>query len=311
MLGCGVVDPEYGGAANDGVISATFTSPTYHNGAATRSTVKFFRDGMGPDGDPQDEVFVAAVIASALRAHPATTSAQPLTCILSELIGEARWPRYSAVFRFSEGAPLAKKPVDSISMLRNRWEVGHSGNTATVWVVGVLLDVARAMELLHQLGIAHGDLYAHNVLVEHGQSRREGLPKEDGCFATLFDYGAAFFYDRAAARAQTQQVQADAENKSPTLDSGCPFSECANAVEATEVRGFGIMASGLVNSISRSSWVGAAASASTGGRDATALRTDLSALAAACVVEAVHRRPSFKQVVAELEAAQGRAKAVA
>lgn len=72
------------------------------------------------------------------------------------------------------------------------------------FVLGVAADVAEALAILHgQLGVAHGDVYAHNVLVDAAQAgplptaaaapsgaAGAGAPR----YAELFDYGAAFFY---------------------------------------------------------------------------------------------------------------------
>ena len=48
---------------------------------------------------------------------------------------------------------------------------------------------------MHSNGIAHGDIYGHNVLVSRGQDG----PLGDGSFAKLFDFGASFFYPRREA----------------------------------------------------------------------------------------------------------------
>ncbi len=52
------------------------------------------------------------------------------------------------------------------------------------FILQVLKDIASAADHLHQRGIAHGDLYAHNILTTNVGE----------CF--LGDFGAASFYDR-------------------------------------------------------------------------------------------------------------------
>jgi serine/threonine protein kinase len=54
-------------------------------------------------------------------------------------------------------------------------------------VLKIVTDVAAAVTHLHQRGILHGDLYAHNILTNH-QDR-----------AILGDFGAASFYPEVLA----------------------------------------------------------------------------------------------------------------
>jgi serine/threonine protein kinase len=51
---------------------------------------------------------------------------------------------------------------------------------STDLALGIACDVADALAHLHQRGVMHGDLYAHNILIDpvHGQAR-------------LGDFGAA------------------------------------------------------------------------------------------------------------------------
>jgi serine/threonine protein kinase len=53
------------------------------------------------------------------------------------------------------------------------------------WSVRVAKSTAAALEYLHSHGIAHGDVYAHNMLAA-----------KDGT-TVLCDYGASFFYSAA------------------------------------------------------------------------------------------------------------------
>ena len=50
------------------------------------------------------------------------------------------------------------------------------------WVLTAVADVASALAYLHANGVAHGDVYAHNMLAAPNGS------------TVLCDYGAAFFY---------------------------------------------------------------------------------------------------------------------
>jgi serine/threonine protein kinase len=103
------------------------------------------------------------------------------------------------------------------------------------FLLGVAADVARALASLHSLHIAHGDVYAHNVLVKKGKNgplpalvseegeeegENEGKEGKEGrdtdgdgdgdgdgdddglrpVFAQLYDFGAAFFYPKEVKR---------------------------------------------------------------------------------------------------------------
>jgi Leucine-rich repeat (LRR) protein len=115
-LGSNLADAEFGGAANDGVHPGTYTDPA--SGVAEQVAVKFFKPGVGPDGDPKDEMLVgAAVHALLLNLRPKGDrfSVGPL----SDQLGVLAHPRPAAVFRLIEDArPLAKKPLDTARMLR-------------------------------------------------------------------------------------------------------------------------------------------------------------------------------------------------
>lgn len=81
-------------------------------------------------------------------------------------------------------------------------------------------QVARAMAYLHEKGICHGDLYAHNVLVDGGTGA-----------AVLCDFGASFFYPSERHKQQSF------------------------ALEGLEVRAFGLMARDMARRSSRCQWI--------------------------------------------------------
>ncbi|MBU6229587.1 MAG: leucine-rich repeat-containing serine/threonine-protein kinase [Cyanobacteria bacterium REEB459] len=81
-------------------------------------------------------------------------------------------------------------------------------------VLNIALDVAAAVAHLHQRGILHGDLYAHNILSNH-------LDR-----AILGDFGAASFYPESlATRLEPTEIRAfgclleDLLSHCPTADS--------------------------------------------------------------------------------------------
>jgi serine/threonine protein kinase len=57
--------------------------------------------------------------------------------------------------------PLADRP-DSTSVLKCKWATDAIFTPEAVMRIGA--NIARALEYLHSKGIAHGDVYAHNVL---------------------------------------------------------------------------------------------------------------------------------------------------
>ena len=73
-----------------------------------------------------------------------------------------------------DGLAMAGKP-NLDSLLRCRW--AHDARFGLPFVLRIASGVAGALWYLHSHGIAHGDVYAHNILVdEHGS-------------AVLCDYG--------------------------------------------------------------------------------------------------------------------------
>jgi len=126
-LGSNLANVEYGGAANDGVHPGTYTHPT--TGVTMKVAVKFFKSGLGPDGDPQDEMLIGAAVRELLVNRQATAPSEPSSTTassssfvmgpLSNQVGVLTSPRAAAVFQLIENAtPLARKPLDSARMLR-------------------------------------------------------------------------------------------------------------------------------------------------------------------------------------------------
>jgi len=123
-LGSNLANVEYGGAANDGVHPGTYTHPT--TGVTMKVAVKFFKPGLGPDGDPKDEMLIGAAVRELLVNGQATATSEPSTASSSSVVGPLSHqlgvltsPRAAAVFQLIENAtPLARKPLDSARMLR-------------------------------------------------------------------------------------------------------------------------------------------------------------------------------------------------
>lgn len=135
--------------------------------------VKVFRDDTSPDGRSIDELEVLCLLE-----HPALTKVRAL--LVEEDAEERATPRpVGVIMDVVPGNPLAAKP-DHTSVLRCRWEEGKEYTTD--YVLRVAKQVAGGLEHMHEKGICHGDLYAHNCVADEKGN------------ATLLDYGASFLY---------------------------------------------------------------------------------------------------------------------
>ncbi|KAL4457710.1 hypothetical protein ABPG75_012575 [Micractinium tetrahymenae] len=127
--------------------------------------VKIFVKDRSPDGHSRDEMAVAFSVSEKHLVRVVARLEEPL----------------GLVMEFAEGAPIAEKP-NLQSLLRCRLAPGQTFTLG--WLLRVAVGVAGALEHMHYRGIAHGDVYAHNVMAD-----------ETG-HATLCDYGASFPYHK-------------------------------------------------------------------------------------------------------------------
>jgi hypothetical protein len=130
--------------------------------------LKLFKGEVTSDGLPEDEL--AACLAAGQ--HPAlTTPVARLTGHPAQVQG-LLMPLIPATHVNLAGPP---------SLQRCTRDVYPSGfQLSAALALGIARDVADALAHLHQRGVMHGDLYAHNILIDpvHGQAR-------------LGDFGAA------------------------------------------------------------------------------------------------------------------------
>eukprot|EP00198_Chlamydomonas_reinhardtii_P007110 XP_001696446.1 predicted protein [Chlamydomonas reinhardtii] len=200
--------------------------------------VKYFRADVSPDGRTEDEVALAVSLQ-----HPHLTQV---------------------------GSPLAAKPT-SQHLLRCKW--GDDVRFPPRRALGLAAAVADALRYCHAAGICHGDVYAHNVLMD-----------ENGT-VTLCDFGASFSYDRAAQ----------------------PFWE------AMEVRAYGLMLKDVADRAAAPAAGAAGGSGSSGklaGAKEAVVEAEkgvvaaLQGLAQRCAELPPARRPLFGAVCAELQQLQ-------
>ena len=149
---------------------------TWHHPQGPRTVaVKLFKGEITSDGSPRDEM--AACLAAGQ--HPSLIG--PLGEINHHpqakmgLVLPLLPPQYQSLGNPPSLASCSRDtyPEDRLFSLDQ--------------LLGIAIQVAAAATHLHQRGILHGDLYAHNILIHP-----EGL-------ARLSDFGAASFYSRAAA----------------------------------------------------------------------------------------------------------------
>lgn len=146
----------------------------------TAVACKTYIGTMTSDGNPQEEKKLSVV---------ASTIASP--CLISVL---GQTPSGSLVMELLEGYSALAGPPSMDSCSRDVYTDGMTmGATVAVSLVKGLLQVMCA---LHELGICHGDFYGHNILIA------------DGAKVKLSDFGAAFFYDKAAGYGELiQQIE--------------------------------------------------------------------------------------------------------
>ncbi len=97
------------------------------------------------------------------------------------------------VFALLPGSPLGNIPTFS-TVTRDTF-VANATLTATL-ALQIALDIAEAMAHLHGQGIVHGDLYAHNIILDRAQSR-----------VYLTDLGAAFLVPEASLAKPLERIE--------------------------------------------------------------------------------------------------------
>lgn len=146
-----------------------------------RVAYKVFVDEKSPDGHWKDEMKLACMF-----------NHDGLARVLALVRNEDKICR-GFIMEYKDGAPLADRPTQS-ELLRCAWEHGRTFSIG--FVVNCLESVCSALEHLHSRCVAHGDVYAHNILVQ-----------EDG-MGILCDYGAAFMYKKGEVMFEMQEVRA-------------------------------------------------------------------------------------------------------
>ena len=145
-------------------------SKGYWSCEASDVAVKVFKGEVTSDGYPEDEMKACIAVGmhdnlttvhGKLHAHPEEKEGIVLSLIP---------PRYVNL----------GNPPSFVTCTRDTYEEGTSFSFAQL--MRIFLDVATSTEHLHQRGVVHGDLYAHNILID------------EESHSLLSDFGAATIY---------------------------------------------------------------------------------------------------------------------
>jgi hypothetical protein len=224
--------------------------------------LKLFKGEVTSDGLPEDEL--AACLAAGQ--HPT------LTTPVARLAGHPAQAQGLLMPLIPAAHVNLAGPPSLQSCTRDVYPPGFQLSYALA--LGIASDVAGAVAHLHQRGVMHGDLYAHNILIDpvHGQAR-------------LGDFGAA-------TRLPTDQP------------------ELCQSLLALEVRALGCLLQELASAVQSSSpasdltpWGQKAGPSSTADvSTADAAAPTLQALARACLSDQPRLRPSAIDVARALQA---------
>ena len=144
------------------------------NSAGENVAVKIYKSQLTSDGWPEDDMRMSLAAGN----HP------NLIPVLGRLVGHPEHKHGVVLQLIPRNFRTLGLPPSLETCTRDTFAPGTSWSLE--FILRVLQGIASACEHLHGKGIIHGDLYAHNILVN-----------EDGdCY--LGDFGAASFYDQSA-----------------------------------------------------------------------------------------------------------------
>jgi hypothetical protein len=144
--------------------------------------IKKFKKGLTSDGYPEDDLATAVTAGNHPQLIPLRARLQNPDGLVTTLLSHDRF--------FKLGLP-----PDLATVTRDTFKPDTSYSSA--FIVRTLVGVAEACRHLHDRGVVHGDLYAHNILAT---KTGHGVVTDFGA-ASLYDPSRRELFERIDARA--------------------------------------------------------------------------------------------------------------
>ncbi|ADU13292.1 protein kinase [Asticcacaulis excentricus] len=193
-----------GDVLGEGASGTTYLGQLSAGDLSRQVAVKIFKGAMTSDGLPQSEM--AACVAAGH--HEGLIPVMGKVCDHPDGRSALVMERIDSDWCVLAGPPSLKTCTRDVYAEGVRFDVGT--------VLGIAQQIASAADHLHNRGILHGDLYAHNILHD-GNGR-----------ACLGDFGAASAYDPA------DRTQAEALQRLEVRAFGCLLEELTRLCDAPE-----------------------------------------------------------------------------
>jgi len=148
--------------------------------------------GVTSDGRAEDELAIYGMVGGEGKLH------RVVGCIGTLLDGEKEMG--IVMERLPSGLDDLADPPTIVEVTKDRWDGAEhgSGVFSSSFVLNTLGDVVEALMYLHgKVGVAHGDVYAHNMKVDRKTGR-----------LFLLDFGAAYVVGKYAIEAERLEVRA-------------------------------------------------------------------------------------------------------
>lgn len=145
--------------------------------------LKVFKGGMTSDGSPLDELYHYAKVGN----HPNLVSLKGEVTNFEEEKKAVLFDLIPNIYSNLGNSPSL------VSCTRDVMSIPHDFSFSEV--LHLLKSIASVSCLMHEKGVMHGDLYAHNILV-----------RKDGC-CYLGDFGAACSYDNLLTDNRLEKIE--------------------------------------------------------------------------------------------------------
>jgi serine/threonine protein kinase len=184
--------------------------------------VKTFSGDLTSDGLPQDERAISVAVASLHHPGQEASSTSSSSCLIS-MVGQT--PGGALIMELLQGYTALAGPPSFETCSRDVYPRQQFLSWDNVWTI--VTGLLQVLVQLHTLGICHGDLYGHNILISTSEDESTTTSSSNDTTTSfrvkLSDFGAAFFYD--------------------------PTSDAAKDIERVEVRAFGVLVEELLEQV--------------------------------------------------------------